>query len=52
MKTFPKIPERGDFAFQTLIGPYKVSGATLADTRGYFGLRLTKHTPFGCVRDD
>jgi hypothetical protein len=52
MKTFDKIPERGDFAFQTLIGPYKVSGPTLADTRGYFGLRLTKHTAFGCVRDD
>lgn len=52
MKTFPRIPERGDFAFQTLIAPYQVSGRALADTRGYYGLRLTKHTPFGCVRDD
>ncbi len=52
MKTFPRIPERGDFAFQTMIAPYRVSGAALADTRGYYGLRLTKHTPFGCVRDD
>jgi hypothetical protein len=52
MKTWSHIPERGDFAFQTLIGPYQVSGATLADTRGYFGLRLTKHSAFGCVRDD
>ena len=52
MQTYPRIPERGDFAFQTLIAPYKVSGQTLADSRGYFGLRMTKHTPFGCVRDD
>ena len=52
MLTFPRIPERGDFAFQTLIAPYRVSAQTLADTRGYFGLRLTKHTAFGCVRDD
>lgn len=52
MKTFPRIPERGDFAFQTLIAPYRASGAALADTRGYFGLQLTKHSAFGCVRDD
>ena len=52
MKTFDRIPERGDFAFQTLIAPYKVSAETLADTGGYFGLRLTKHSAFGCVRDD
>lgn len=52
MKTYPQIPERGDFAFQTLIAPYKVSGQTLSDSRGYFGLRMTKHTPFGCVRDE
>lgn len=52
MKTFPRIPERGDFAFQTLIAPYQVSGAALSDTRGYYGLIYTKHSAFGCVRDD
>lgn len=52
MRTFKTIPERGDFAYQCLVGPQKVSGATLADTRDHFGLKLTKHMPFGCVRDD
>jgi hypothetical protein len=52
MKTFKTIPERGDFAYQCLVGPQKVSGEKLADLRDHFGLKLTKHMPFGCVRDD
>ncbi|MCY4756615.1 hypothetical protein [Pelomonas aquatica] len=52
MKTFSTTPERGGFVFQMLIAPYKVSAETLADTRGYYGLKLTKHSPFGCVRDE
>ncbi|MDB5886918.1 MAG: hypothetical protein JWR74_3089 [Polaromonas sp.] len=52
MKTYSTIPERGDFAFQMLVAPYQVSGKTLADPRGYFGLRMTKHSAFGCARDE
>ena len=52
MKTHLQIPERGDFAFQTLIAPYKVSAQAPSDSRGYFGLRMTKHSAFGCARDD
>ena len=52
MKTFKTIPERGDFAYQCLVGPQKVSGEKLADLRDHFGLKLTKHMPFGSVRDD
>lgn len=51
MRTFKIIPQRGDFAYQCLVGPQKVSGAKLHDLRDYYGLKLTKHMPFGCVRD-
>ena len=52
MKTFTSAPERADFVYQCLVGPQKVSGAKLADLRDHFGLKLTKHMPFGSVRDD
>lgn len=53
MKTFhPPSPQRGDFAFQCLVGPQQVSGESLFDLRDHFGLKLTKHMPFGVVRDD
>jgi hypothetical protein len=52
MRSFSTIPERGDFAYQCLVGPQKVSGAKLADLRDHFGLKLTKHMPFGSVRDE
>jgi hypothetical protein len=52
MRTFQTIPNRGDFAFQCLVAPQKVSGAKLADLRDHYGLKLTKHMPFGCVRDE
>ena len=52
MKTYDTLPERGDFAYQTLVGPQKVSGAALHNLRGYFGLHITKGMPFGVVRDE
>jgi hypothetical protein len=52
MRTFTHIPERSDFGYQCLVGPQKVSGARLADLRDHFGLKLTKHMPFGSVRDE
>jgi hypothetical protein len=51
MKTFPRLPERGDFAFQMLVAPYRTSGAALHDLRGFYGLHLSKTMPFGTVRD-
>lgn len=52
MRTFTTIPERGDFAYQCIVGPQKVSGRKLADLRDHYGLKFTKHMPFGCVRDE
>ncbi|AKU12438.1 MULTISPECIES: hypothetical protein [Rhodocyclales] len=52
MRIFQTVPQRGDFAYQCLVGPQKVSGAKLADLRDHFGLKLTKHMPFGSVRDE
>ncbi|MDP1086415.1 hypothetical protein Q6245_29035, partial [Klebsiella pneumoniae] len=52
MKTFPRVPERGDFAFQMLVAPHRSSGAAMHDLRGFFGLHLSKTMPFGTVRDD
>jgi hypothetical protein len=52
MRSFTTIPERGDFGYQCLVGPQQVSGAKLADLRDHFGLKLTKHMPFGSVRDE
>jgi len=52
MRTFKTIPERGDFGFQQLVGPHKVTGAAMAGTRGFFGLHLSKSSPFGSVRDE
>src|SRR5690606_31331612 len=52
MKTFKTIPERGDFGFQQLVGPHKVTGPALAGERGFFGLQLSKSAPFGSVRDE
>lgn len=51
MKRFDAAPERGDFAFQQLVGPQKVTGASLNGLRGFFGLALSKSMPFGSVRD-
>jgi len=51
MRHFKTIPERGDFAYQCLVAPQKVSGRKLADLRDHYGLKFTKHMPFGCVRD-
>jgi len=44
-------PARADFAYQQLVGPHTVSGAAMADLRGFYGLVLNKTMPFGCVRD-
>ncbi len=52
MRTFKTIPERGDFGFQQLVGPHKVTGASMAAERGFFGLHLSKSSPFGSVRDE
>ncbi len=52
MKTFDTIPERGDFGYQTLVGPQKVSGTSIFTLRDFFGLKITKGMPFGVVRDD
>lgn len=52
MRYFKTIPERADFGYQCLVGPQKVSGRKIADLRDQFGLKFTKHMPFGCVRDD
>ncbi|MDB5870045.1 MAG: hypothetical protein JWP96_2377 [Polaromonas sp.] len=52
MKHFKTTPERGDFAYQVLVAPHKVSGPAMHDLRGFFGLNITKGMPFGCVRDD
>src|SRR5437667_11914185 len=52
MKSFKNIPQRADFAYQTLVGPQAVSGRALYDLRPFFGLQLTKGMPFGVVRDD
>ncbi|MDB4281627.1 hypothetical protein N9872_01495 [Paraglaciecola sp.] len=52
MRYFKTVPQRGDFAYQCLVGPQKVSGAKIADLRDHFGLKLTKHMPFGSVRDE
>lgn len=51
MRQFTQVPERGDFAYQCLVAPQQVSGAKLLDTRDHFGLKFTKHMPFGCVSD-
>lgn len=51
MKNFPRIPDRGDFAFQMLVSPYRTTGAAMHDLRGYFGLHLSKTMPFGTLRD-
>ena len=52
MRTFKTIPERGDFGFQQLVGPHKVTGASMSAERGFFGLHLSKSSPFGSVRDE
>jgi hypothetical protein len=52
MKTYPRLPERGDFAFQMLVAPHRTTGAALHDLRGYFGLHLSKTMPFGTLRDE
>lgn len=52
MKTYPRLPERADFAFQMLVAPYRTSGASMYDLRGFFGLHLSKTMPFGTLRDD
>lgn len=35
MRIFKTIPERGDFGFQQLVGPHKVTGAAMAGSRGF-----------------
>src|SRR5690554_2510464 len=52
MRTFKTVPERGDFGYQQLVGPHKVTGPAMAGTRGFFGLHLSKSAPFGSVRDE
>ncbi|KAA0696154.1 hypothetical protein DT594_01980 [Halopseudomonas laoshanensis] len=52
MRTFTTIPERGDFGYQQLVGPHKVTGPAMAGERGFFGLQLSKSSPFGSVRDE
>ncbi|WP_313054257.1 hypothetical protein [Pseudomonas lopnurensis] len=52
MRTFKTIPERGDFGFQQLVGPHHVTGAAIGGSRGFFGLKLSKSSLFGSVRDE
>ncbi len=52
MPKFSEIPNRGDFNFQTLVAPYKVSGKKIENTSDQYGLKFTKHMPFGTLRDD
>lgn len=52
MKYFKKNAQRGDFNFQCLVAPQQVSGKKLADLRDHFGLKFTKHMPFGSLRDE
>jgi hypothetical protein len=52
MRFHREIPPRADFGYQVIVGPAKVSGATMNDTRGFFGLVLSKSIPFGCFRDE
>ncbi len=52
MIKFATIPQRADFAFQTLIGPCRTSGKDLLAPRTFFGLGATKTIPFGCMRDE
>ncbi len=52
MKNFPRLPDRGDFAFQMLVAPYRTSGAAMHSLRGFYGLHLSKTMPFGTLRDD
>lgn len=52
MRRFTRSPARGDFNFQCLVAPQQVSGAKLADMRDHYGLKFTKHMPFGTLRDD
>lgn len=49
MKTVPRLPERGDFAFQILVAPHRSSGAVMHNLRGYFGLHLSKTMHFGTL---
>jgi hypothetical protein len=51
MRYFNTIPERADFGYQCLVAPQKVGGSKIADLRDHFGLKFTKHIPFGCLRD-
>jgi hypothetical protein len=51
MKVFRKIPERGDFGYQQLVAPYKVTGEALHDIRGFNGLVLSKTIPCCTARD-
>jgi hypothetical protein len=44
--------QRGDFGYQCLVGPQQVSAESLYDLRDHFGLKFTKHMPFGVVKDD
>ena len=52
MKKVTTPPQRGDFMFQQLVGPCEVTGQSLHDTRGFFGLQLNKSIPCATVRDD
>ncbi len=52
MKNFTEIPERADFVYQILVAPHKASGTAMNETRGFFGLPLSKSMPFGSVRDE
>jgi hypothetical protein len=51
MRYYKTIPGRADLSYQCLVGPQQVSGSAIADLRDHFGLRFTKHMPFGCLRD-
>lgn len=52
MIEYDTIPERGDFSYQTLAGPHKVTGKALNNTRGFFGLTYSKTSVFGCLYTD
>ncbi|NIB44086.1 hypothetical protein HBA55_31085 [Pseudomaricurvus alkylphenolicus] len=52
MRNFSRSMPRGDFNYQCLVAPMQVSGSKIADLRDHYGLKFTKHMPFGTLRDE
>lgn len=45
-------PQRGNFGYRPLVGPYLYEPHRMVETRGYFGLSLEAAFQYGTVRDD